>query len=150
MTEQETIEYLSDEETDGMGQRDQHLAVITLAVEYGMETTADDEQVVELAYWQQLDGRRAYLGNDDVVDVDRTISDLAIEAVEYLNSQGVVPSAYDHGERDERAGYGAAGSNGAAGLGDDGADGARGLNGAARWSDGASDAARWGGEGMVA
>ena len=114
VNEPETIDYLTDDVADTMSHVEQHLTVITVAEEYGFHMTNDDYiacQISEMKPGMLVGVNSPYPYSGDALT---DISDLATEATEYLTDNGIVPRAYDHGQKDTRAGWGTARGGGAA------------------------------------
>ena len=136
MTGNETIEYLTDADTDAMSELERGLALVELGIEYGY--VLDPCEALTLATMETVSWM---VGADLPVEYDgeffAEFTTLGNDALLYLNARGIVPSAYDHGERDRFAGYGevtaredAARRGYGDGAGGMGAEGARRYDGA--------------------
>jgi len=123
MTGNETIDYLTDDTARDMPLIDRQLAVITAALDYGYwpdpwELIAYDTAMLRNVNSAGIDS----VGYDGELDDD--LKTVVVSALAYLNDNGIVPVAYDHGETDPTAGYGnstardgAARTDGAGGAG---------------------------------
>lgn len=105
MNEVETIDYLTDDVADTMTNTQQHLAVITVAVGYGYQLDPWEQSAYDTAnqggHYNDNDNPMMYQG-----DLGSDIATLAQWSVLFLNDNGIVPRAYEHGQRDTRAGTG--------------------------------------------
>ncbi len=106
MTRNEIVDYMTDDTARTMSDVERDITVIAVAQGYGFDLTPDEHE----AYWVGL-ARYGYMPNVDsddgyVGNLDADISTVAAMATRYLNDNGIVPRASDHGHNNDGAGYG--------------------------------------------
>ncbi len=106
MNENETIDYLTDITADDLDIMDQHLTVIVTAIGYGYYPDVWQFEAYETAMLATGNMPTADLPDSYSGDLTIDVADIARQATDYLNVNGIVPRAYDHGESDEYEGYG--------------------------------------------
>ena len=106
MNEHETIDYLTDITADDLDIMDRHLTVIITAIGYGYYPDVWQFEAYETAMLATGIVPRDDLPDSYNGDLPIDVADIARQATEYLNVNGIVPRAYDHGETDEYEGYG--------------------------------------------
>lgn len=106
MTENETIDYLTDITAGDMTIIDRQIAVITSALDYGYWADLSELAIYDTAILRNVNGSGLdnRVGYDDEFDGD--LNRVAVSALNYLNDSGIVPIGYDHGETDPKAGFG--------------------------------------------
>lgn len=106
----EIVTYLSDSDGEWKSDMGVDISVVEIAASYGMELTWRDNFAIEYATGD-IDPTVRYLG-----DLIADIKDLANNAMTYLHANDIAPYAYDHGQRETGAGFGAARRDGAEGY----------------------------------
>lgn len=106
MNENETIDYLTDVTADNLNDMDQHLAVITTAIGYGYYPDVWQFEAYETATMAVENTSTSILTDSYSGDLTIDVADIARQATSYLNTNGIVPRSYEHGEHDRDEGYG--------------------------------------------
>lgn len=108
MTGNEIVDYMTDEQADGMSDVERDITIIAVAQGYGFDLTPDEHE----AYWvgmarhgfmPDVDDDSEYVGN-----LDDDIAVVGSMAIRYLNDNGIVPRGTEHGHHNDGAGYGMA------------------------------------------
>jgi len=120
MTEYETIDYLTERNARDMTDTEQHLSVVTIALDRGYWADLWELLAYDTAMLRNINGLGA-TDTDYEGDLSGDLEVVAKNAVSYLNDCGIVPRAYDHGETDPDAGYGNSTARDGAARGGDGA-----------------------------
>lgn len=106
MNENETIDYLTDISADDLDIMDRHLTVIVTAIGYGYYPDKWQFEAYETAMLAAGNTPGGDLPDTYSGDLSIDVADIARQATDYLNTNGIVPRSYEHGEHDQDEGFG--------------------------------------------